>query len=52
MALLGYKDSASFYQTVRTEGIPAIRVNSRRFLFPRAELNAWLESRYSNGRLN
>lgn len=52
MCALGYKDRASFYQTVRKEGIPYITINSRRIVFPRPELEAWLSKRHSHGGLN
>jgi hypothetical protein len=52
MRILGYKDRASFYQTVRKEGIPHITINARKILFPKPELDAWLTKRYSNGGLN
>lgn len=51
MQLLGYKDAASFYQTVRREGIPFVAITQRKFRFPRPELEAWLAKRYSNGGL-
>ena len=50
--MLGYKDSASFYETVRREGIPHVTINQRRIRFPRPELEAWLAKRYSHGGLN
>jgi predicted DNA-binding transcriptional regulator AlpA len=43
--LLGYDDVASFWIAVRAAGIPHIKVNSRRFLFDEAAVQAWLESR-------
>jgi predicted DNA-binding transcriptional regulator AlpA len=52
MQIFGYKDRASFYQTVRKEGIPHITINSRRILFPRPELEAWLAKRNSHGGLS
>jgi predicted DNA-binding transcriptional regulator AlpA len=52
MQIFGYKDRASFYQTVRKEGIPHLTINSRRILFPRPELEAWLAKRNSHGGLS
>ncbi len=52
MRILGYKDRASFYQTVRKEGIPHVTINSRKIRFPQPELEAWLAKRYSRGGLN
>jgi predicted DNA-binding transcriptional regulator AlpA len=47
--MLGYSDVAAFWATVRAQGIPHVRVNSRRFIFDRVAVNAWLESRMIGG---
>lgn len=45
MEILGYSDAASFYQMVRAQLVPHIKVNERRYLFEESELTAWLEQR-------
>jgi hypothetical protein len=50
MRLLCCKNSASFYETVRKQGIPHVTINRRKIVFPAAALNAWLASRSSTGR--
>lgn len=42
MALLGYRDRGSFWETVYARGIPHVRFNPRVIRFPQAELGAWL----------
>jgi len=42
MKLLGYSDPCSFWQFVRKERVPHIRLNARRFVFESGELDAWL----------
>lgn len=45
MQRLGYRSRTSFYQAVYAQGIPHLRITSRRIVFPRAELEAWIASR-------
>ena len=45
MAYLGYSNRSSFWQFIKSEGVPYIRMNSRRIMFSRPALNAWLERR-------
>ena len=49
MSLLNYRSRQSFWQAVHTQGIPFIRINCRRAVFPRAELMAWLKARTVGG---
>jgi predicted DNA-binding transcriptional regulator AlpA len=44
-ALLCYKDSSAFRRAVIDLDIPRIVVNSRKTLFPRADILEWLEAR-------
>jgi hypothetical protein len=43
--LLGYTNRSSFFQAVRQAGIPYVRINARRIIFPVAGVRAWLASR-------
>lgn len=45
--LLRYENTAAFYDFVRRAGVPFIKVNSRRCLFPAADLRTWLSVRSS-----
>jgi hypothetical protein len=49
MYAFGYKDRSSFWQFVKTKGVPHIRFNSRRIMFDPQALNDWLSRRSSNG---
>lgn len=43
--LLRYNDRKAFYDAVHRDGIPYLRQNARRYLFPAAPLHAWLSRR-------
>ena len=45
MALLRYRSRPGFFEAMRREGIPHIRVSSRRFVFPIAPLAEWMRKR-------
>ena len=40
-----YDDRKAFLYAVHRDGIPSIRINARRLLFPAAALHAWLDRR-------
>ncbi|OLT47424.1 hypothetical protein BJF87_04050 [Gordonia sp. CNJ-863] len=46
-AHLGVKDLGTIRKLVRGEGLPAHRIGSRRLLFDRDEVDAWVRSRAS-----
>ena len=45
MALLGYRNRASFWEFVRRSGVPHVRLNARRIMFEEQALRAWLGRR-------
>ena len=45
MALLGYRNRASFWEFVRRSGVPHVRLNARRIMFEEQALRAWLAHR-------
>lgn len=45
MRRLSYRSRQSFWVAVHSQGIPHIRINARRIIFPRDAFTAWLESR-------
>ncbi len=47
MAALGYTNRAAFWEFVRAEGVPHIRLNARRIIFEEAALTDWLQRRSS-----
>ena len=47
MALLGYRNRASFWAFVRHSGVPHVRLNARRIMFEEQALLAWLARRSS-----
>lgn len=42
---IGFQNRASFWEWVRRENVPCVRLSSRKFGFPPARLQAWLDSR-------
>lgn len=50
MKLLRYENVAAFYNFVRTQGVPFIQLNPRRFLFDATAITAWLEDRTVGGK--
>lgn len=47
--LMGYTNRAAFIRAVRRDGIPHIKQNARRFVFPREAFEKWLASRTVGG---
>lgn len=47
--LLRYESEVCFRRAVAREGIPHVRVNARRMLFPRSALEAWMQRRTVGG---
>lgn len=45
MAELGYKSRSSFFTAVHSKGIPHLRVNKRKVVFYRNEVEAWKRAR-------
>jgi predicted DNA-binding transcriptional regulator AlpA len=45
MPLLGYRTRCALWAAVHREGIPYLRVSSRKIVFPRAALQAWINHR-------
>lgn len=45
MALLRYSRPTTFFENVRRLGIPHVRINPRKILFPDAALKRWIELR-------
>lgn len=45
MPLLGYRSRSVFWSAVHREGIPYLRVSSRKIVFPRAALESWINHR-------
>jgi hypothetical protein len=43
--LFGYDNTMSFLRTVKKEGIPHVRVNSKRIMFDPDALQDWIRSR-------
>lgn len=43
--LLRYDDTKAFLDAVHRDGIPHLRANARKFLFPVAAFHAWLDRR-------
>ncbi len=50
MALLGYRNRASFWEFVRRKGVPHVRLSSRKIVFDELTLRDWIERRSSTGR--
>lgn len=46
---MGYTNRAAFIRAVRRDGIPHIKQNARRFVFPREAFEKWLASRTVGG---
>jgi excisionase family DNA binding protein len=44
-SMLRYNDTKAFLDAVHRDGIPHIRVNARKFLFPAQSMRAWIERR-------
>lgn len=49
MAFFGYENRSSFWNFVRTKGIPHIQLNKRRIMFDPVALNNWIAKRSSDG---
>lgn len=49
MQRLGFKSRSAFWQTVRTQGIPHVRVTAKHIVFPAAALERWVASRTMGG---
>lgn len=47
MEALGYTNRAAFWEFVRAEGVPHIRLNARRIIFEELALQDWLHRRSS-----
>jgi predicted DNA-binding transcriptional regulator AlpA len=47
MALLGYRNRASFWEFVRRKGVPHVRLGPRKIVFDEVALKAWLARRSS-----
>ncbi len=45
MKILGYESRATFWQAVRANAIPHVRLGVRRCVFEESALRAWLASR-------
>ncbi len=45
MAFFGYRTRPSFWQFVRTKGVPHIKLNARRIMFDPVALNHWVAKR-------
>ena len=48
MATLGYSNRSSFWEFVRRNGVPHIRLNQRKIIFEEDALGDWLNSRSSH----
>ena len=48
MATLGYSNRSSFWEFVRRNGVPHIRLNQRKIIFEEDALGDWLSRRSSN----
>jgi excisionase family DNA binding protein len=44
-ALLRYDDTKAFLDAVHRDGIPHLRANARKLLFPATAFHAWLDRR-------
>jgi hypothetical protein len=49
MKFFGYTNSTSFWQFVRSSGVPHVRLNARRLMFEPQALNDWVKHRSSRG---
>lgn len=49
-AELGYRNAGAFFDAVRRHGIPHVRINARRIVFPVQQYNDWLARRNSTGK--
>lgn len=49
MEILKYKNRAAFWQMADREGMPRIRISSRKVLVPAAEFSSWLAKRRTTG---
>jgi predicted DNA-binding transcriptional regulator AlpA len=45
---LGYRNRQAFWNTVRAEGIPYVRINPKVVRFSRAAVESWIASRTTN----
>lgn len=45
METLGYTNRAAFWEFVRAEGVPHIRLNARRIMFEELALTDWIQRR-------
>ncbi|MBC8008595.1 MAG: hypothetical protein H7067_00685 [Burkholderiales bacterium] len=45
MALLGYRDSTTFWQAMRRIGLPFVRLTAKKAVFREADVEAWLSAR-------
>lgn len=45
MRLFDYASNKGFLDFVKQQGVPCLRLNQRRILFPRAALTAWIRRR-------
>jgi predicted DNA-binding transcriptional regulator AlpA len=50
MEILGYRNRSAFWDFVRRDGVPHIRLNPRRIMFEEKALSDWLSRRSSNRR--
>jgi len=50
MAALGYRNRCSFWEFVRRQGVPHVRLNARRILFDERALADWLDRRTAGPR--
>jgi predicted DNA-binding transcriptional regulator AlpA len=48
-AMFGYNCRQAFYAWVWKEGVPCVRLSSKRVMFPEDLLNDWLASRTNGG---
>ncbi len=49
MARFSYRSRDAWWEFVRAQGIPHIRLNARRIMFDPAQVDAWLEKRTVGG---
>jgi hypothetical protein len=50
MTALGYRNRCAFWEFVRRQGVPHVRLNARRILFDEQALADWLNSRSAGPR--
>jgi len=50
MKLLAYRSRAAFYEWIRREGVPHVRLGSQRIVFDEIALNDWLTKRRVGGK--